>query len=164
VYAGALIGRNGYAHWKPMTFLLPVAFAGSALLVYSFLRAGLERKLLLVFCFSLFAASLWHPLASRPTAVWQLFLDSRGMRYWFFPMLGFVWSLVWSATEPGRQRPVFALVLLLAVRGVIFDWRQLSPPNLDFPSWARKFEAAPQGTLVEIPTLPEGWILRLTKR
>lgn len=163
VYVGALIGRNGYAHWKPMMFLLPVAIAGSALLVYSFLRAGLERKLFLVFCFSLFAASLCHPLASRPNAVWQLFLDSRGMRYWFFPMLGFVWSLVWSATEPGRQRPVFALVLLLIVRGVIFDWRQIPAPNLDFPFWARKFEAAPQGTLVEIPTLPKGWTLRLTK-
>jgi hypothetical protein len=163
VYVGALIGRNGYAHWKPMTFLLPVALAGTALLVYSFLRAGLERKLFLLFCFSLFAASLWHPLASRPTAVWQLFLDSRGMRYWFFPMLGFLWSLVWSASEPGRQRPVFSLVLLLLVRGAIFDWRQLEPPNLEFPSWARKFEAAPPGTLVEIPTLPEGWTLRLTK-
>jgi hypothetical protein len=146
-----------------MTFLLPVALAGTALLVYSFLRAGLERKLFLLFCFSLFAASLWHPLASRPTAVWQLFLDSRGMRYWFFPMLGFLWSLVWSASEPGRQRPVFSLVLLLLVRGAIFDWRQLEPPNLEFPSWARKFEAAPPGTLVEIPTLPEGWTLRLTK-
>jgi hypothetical protein len=164
VYVGALLGRNGYAYWRPMALLLPIALAGTALLVYSFLKAGLERKLLLVFCFSLFAASLWHPLASRPTAVWQLFLDSRGMRYWFFPMLGFVWSLVWSATEPGRQRPVFALVLLLAARGVIFDWRQLPPPNLDFPSWARKFEAAPQGTLVEIPTLPAGWTLRLIKR
>jgi hypothetical protein len=163
VYVGALIGRNGYAHWKPMTFLLPVALAGSALLVYSFLKASLERKLVLAFCFLLFVASLWHPLASRPTAVWQLFLESRGMRYWFFPMLGFLWSLVWSASEPGRQRPVFSLVLLLLVRGVIFDWRQLEPPNLDFPHWARKFEAAPRGALVEIPTLPNGWTLRLTK-
>jgi hypothetical protein len=163
VYLGALIGRNGYAHWKPMTFLLPVALAGSALLVYSFLKATLERKLILVFCFSLFAASLWHPLASRPTAVWQLFLESRGMRYWFFPMLGFLWSLVWSASESGRQRPVFSLVLLVLVRGVIFDWRQLEPPNLDFPSWARRFEAAPRGALLDIPTLPEGWTLRLTK-
>jgi hypothetical protein len=164
VYLGALIGRNGYAHWRPMALLLPIALAGTALLVYSFLKAGLERKLFLLFCFLLFAASLRHPLASRPTAVWQLFLDSRGMRYWFFPMLGFLWSLVWSATDPGRQRPVFYVVLLLLVRGVIFDWRQLEPPNLDFPSSARKFEAAAPGTLVEIPTLPEGWTLRITKR
>ena len=164
VYLGSLIGRNGYAHWKPMTFLLPVALAGTALLVYSFLKAGLERKLVLLFCFLLFAASLWHPLASRPVAVWELFIESRGMRYWFFPMLGFLWSLVWQATQPGPQRPVFSLVLLLLARGVIFDWRQLAPPNLDFPSSARKFEAAPKGTLVEIPTLPEGWTMRLTKR
>jgi hypothetical protein len=57
-----------------------------------------------------------------------------------------------------------SLVLLLLVRGAIFDWRQLEPPNLDFPSSARKFEAAAPGTLVEIPTLPEGWTLRITKR
>lgn len=164
VYVGALIGRNGYAHWKPMAFLLPVALTGTALLSYSFLKAGLERKLFLLFCFSLFAASLWHPLASRPSAVWELFIESRGMRYWFFPMLGFLWSLVWCASQPGRQRLAYFLVLLLLVRGAIFDWRQSQPPNLDFPSYARKFESAPPGALVEIPTLPEGWILRLTKR
>jgi hypothetical protein len=106
VYAGALIGQNGYARWKSMAFLLVVALLGTAVVVYTFVEAGLERKLFILFCFLLLAAGLWRPLIPGETPHWELLRDSRGMRYWFFPMLAFLWSLVWCATQKHVRRPL----------------------------------------------------------
>ncbi len=111
-----------------------------------------------------------------------------GIRYFLYPLLAFAISLGWltwrqaMAVLPHRgARPrglrragmaasravglgAAALLLIAAADGVPRDW--LYPPFLE-EHWAAevdRFQSAPAGTKVVIPTNPEGWRMALVAR
>jgi hypothetical protein len=165
VYLAAIAGQKDYAAMYGFTFLCIAAVAGTALLVYVILKAPLEIKLCVSYCVLIFAASLESPLVSRTVPQWPILESAYGIRYWFFPMLALVWSLIWCSVSANMPLKVVSIVLLIfMLRGVTRDWRYPPFPDKNFPKTASDFEAAAPGTAFEIPLYPDGWTLRLTKK
>jgi hypothetical protein len=48
--------------------------------------------------------------------------------------------------------------------GIVHDWRLPALQDLQFAESARRFEAAPAGTVVTFPLNPAGWNMQLVKR
>jgi hypothetical protein len=168
VYMGALIGESSSPTHKSDLLLAAVALWGTALVVYCLLKAPLEIKLFVCFAFLVLAASLRHPCCTiDPNArMWELLRDAGGMRYWFFPMLGFAWALVWCLTS---SRNIFlqgaaGLGFLAMIFGIALDWKYPAYTDFHFHDYASRFEAAAPGTSVTIPINPDGWVVKLTKK
>ena len=85
-----------------MTFIVPAALGG-LLCFYCLRYANLEWRLFLIYCGGVFAACLHSPLTPPNKPAWDWLIVDNSARYWFFPMLAFVWSAVWCAVY-GRGR------------------------------------------------------------
>jgi len=170
VFLGILLGGNQLASYAgPAIFLLLLCAAagGVAIIGLCFMRATVEMRLLLLFCFAIFAAALISP-ESYPDpglTLWQSLAAAGGVRYWFLPSLAFAWSLLWSfQSESTILRRVSAVLLFLMCFGVVRDWELPPFANLHFAAEAKRFEAAPPGTAVVIPENPQGWTLVLKRK
>ena len=168
VYLGAVIGQNTLAANKGSLLLDLVAILGTAFIVYCLLKAQLELKFFIVFCALIYAASLKNPMAAASTAQsqWQVLSSAPGVRYWFFPMLAFIWALIWCASS-SRSTPVrviAACCLATMLIGITHDWKYPAYTNTRFPEYARRFASASEGTLITIPLFPDGWVVRLAKK
>jgi hypothetical protein len=166
VYLGALLGATSSPANKRVALLAAVAIIGTAVVVFCFLKANLEWKLFILFSELVFAASLRNPMVSMTVPQWQVLLQAPGIRYWFFPMLAFVWALIWccSTSETRLVRIAGAAGLTLMVFGVLRDWKYPAYTDFNFPKYAKQFEAAAPGTVVTIPIYPDGWVVTLTKK
>ncbi|MFL6415291.1 MAG: hypothetical protein ACJ74Y_06430, partial [Bryobacteraceae bacterium] len=165
VFAGALVGHNlAVAHGRG-TIIGVFVLLGGGILLYTVLKSRLEFKLFLAFCSTLLVASLSRPImVEAPLLQWPALLNARGNRYWFFPMLAFLWSLVWCASEDQRRlvQASCAAILLTMTIGVVRDWRYAPYEDKHFQRYAEQFQAAPPGTSIVIPINPDGWSVRLT--
>jgi hypothetical protein len=165
VYLGAMLGQNHFASRASLWLLLLVGVLASAIVVYCFLRANLEFKLFLVYSFLLYAASLHNPMISDDKPQWPILESASGIRYWFFPMLAFVWAAIWCVgSRPSKPfRAIAGPALALMIFGGLKDWRYPAFSTHDFAAYARKFEGAPAGTVMFFPIYPDGWTMRLVK-
>lgn len=155
VYVGALWGASGF--WQAPLFAIGIVMIlGTSVLVYSLVKSEWELRLFLLFCFSIFAGSLKSPLISGPHPQWELLAGLWGGRYWFFPMLALLWSLIWCVRRsPARYvRMMAALALMVMVRGVIYDWKYPRRPDTCFAEHVKEFEAALPEAKVTIPVSP----------
>lgn len=170
VFINALVGGTSFARNSGVGFLLlsaVVSLTGVSLLVYTAMKARLEYKLFSIFSFLLFAASLESPLMSDTGSQWAVLAGFSGCRYFFFPMLAFVWSLIWCLAYSNieRLRTVTGTALVLMCVSLLITWRYPADPNLGFVSYSRSFEAAPIGTVIKVPIYPGGeWVIYLRKR
>ena len=164
VFLGALLGQNTSVNYSHLVFGLLTLLFG-AVVIYSLLKMPLELKLFLSFTMLVFAASLKNPMVSTTVPQWPVLRDGPGLRYWLFPMLGFVWGLLWCAAA--KNNSVIRLAafcgLLRMVVGIMHDWSYPAYPNLQFQEHASQFAAAAPGTVMNIPICPPGWVLSLTK-
>ncbi|MFZ1137255.1 MAG: hypothetical protein WAN69_20070 [Candidatus Korobacteraceae bacterium] len=144
-----------------------VAFAcASVLLVYVFLRAPLELRLLMVFSISLLAAALRKPQVSLTQPQWQVMtLPGCGGRYWLIPVASFLWIYVWmlGRARPALVRAVGALAVAAALCTGVAYWRYQPFVNFDFPKYAYEFQRVPAGQDFAIPINPAGWKMVLHK-
>ncbi len=166
VFLAAIFGFDNYPARFPLGVMVLIAILGSAILAYTLFRVKLEFRFFIIFSLLIFAASLRSPLVSRSDPQWQVLDQAYGIRYWFYPMLAFLWSLLWCA-QPGQIRWVrrFAVVMLvLVVIGITKDWEY--PPFSDhhFAQYAKKFEEMPRGEAMVFPLYPDGWTMQLVKR
>lgn len=166
VYAGAIVGQNNLASRAPTALLLLLALAGSALLVYCFLKTTLELRLFLVYCFLLYIASLRNPMISLDKPQWQVLRDAPGLRYWFFPMLGFAWAAIWCAISAPEKavRRVAGIALCFMIFGVAKDWIYPAFLNNNYPDYVKKFDALPPGEAMLFPLYPNGWTMQLVRK
>ena len=170
IYLGTLLGGNGFGAnpgLVPTLVFTCIAIAGTALVVYCFVKASVEMKLFLAFASMPFAAALISCTGNLPPgiAVWSLFAASGGIRYWFFPTLAFAWTILWCfEVRRGTLRTVAAGLLCLMCVGVLRDLRHPAFRDVQFAEHAKRFEAAPVGSVVTIPENPEGWNAQLVKR
>lgn len=149
---------------RPAVFL--VMAIGTGVLVYAFSRASLELRLFIVFAFLILAASLSKPLIGGGLPQWQLLAIDRSARYWFFPMLAVLWSLLYCAAQKDDRRiRIGACVTFAAMlHGMIHDHRYPPLPDRNFQIFLRNFEAAPSGTYVLLPDCPPGEVSSLRKK
>ncbi len=165
VFLAAMFGFSNYSERLPFTFLVLVALLGLVLFAYALLRTKLEIRLFVLFSLLVFAASLRSPLVSRSDPQWQVLDHAYGIRYWFFPMLGFLWSVVWLA-QPGKNKWLrsFALaVIALMIFGIAKDWEYPAFSDHNFAQYAREFERMPSGKAMVFPLYPDGWTMQLVK-
>ena len=165
VFLAAILGFANYTERLAPILLLLVTIVGSAVFAYALLKTKLEFRLFVLFSLLVFAASLKSPLVSRIDPQWEVLDHAYGIRYWFFPMLAFVWSLLWCA-QPGQSKWVrrfAAAMLVLMLVGIAKDWEYPAFSNHDFQQDAKKFDEMPPGEAMVFPLYPDGWTMRLIK-
>ena len=96
--------------------------------------------------------------------MWQMLAGAGGIRYWYFPSIVFAWLLLWGfQSRTTALKTASAVLLCIMCFGIIRDWRIPTFKDLNWTEDAKRFEAAPPGTVVTIPENPNGWNMRLVK-
>lgn len=166
IVAGALFGTYAFASKAPMILLLAATLAGMSVFFYCLRFANLQWKLFLIYCVALFAASLSSPLVGGSEPLWDLLVNAFSARYWFFPMLAFVWSAVWCALY-GRHR-LFriagACIVLCMAFGIVHDWRYGALPDDHYAVFVQRMRDAKPGDHLVFQIVPEGWQMELVKK
>jgi hypothetical protein len=165
IYTAALWGQNSLDLRGNLPLMVILFAVGTALLLWGLLALRLELKLFIAFSIVILAAALRSPLITGQGTQWQMLAIDKGARYWFFPMLAFLWTLLWAASQHQyRSLQLFSLICLaVLLRGIIHDWQYLPYKDSNFGYYAQKFEAAPPGTLIKIPLYPPGRRMLLVK-
>jgi hypothetical protein len=167
VFRAALFGSEPYGMKSRLAANLIFVAIGLGICAYCSRYASAEVRLFLAFCFCLFAASLRSPLASPVNgSVWSAILGQASFRYWFFPSVAFLYSIVWLAfCSPTRIMRHAAVVLSLALCiGIIKDWMIPPMPDLQYGKMVSAFNQAPPGTTFSIPINPPSWDMKLVKK
>lgn len=181
IFLSSLLGLRTfiqfYFFYNPR-YLFPVELiamvVGLAIMSYAAYYAPARLRLFLLFAALVLIAALRSPLASMETGYYQwdlLQVPGIGNRYYFFPMLGLIASLVWilkSSCASKIPRYGAAILLLLLPVGIYRDYQYRPFRDLQFQKFAADFEKAAPGTPFAIPINPVipgyDWSLRLTKR
>lgn len=172
VFFSALLGlktqhrimRLHSIHWIELVATL----VGFAVLLYALRYAATELKVFILFAVGVLTLALMNPLAGPPErAQWDwLCIPACGNRYYIYPMMAFLASLLWIANRRTSRVPryfaMFLLLLFLPI-GIWRDWRYPRFVDFRFQQYAAQFEHAPSGTEVVIPINPD-WSMKLTKR
>jgi hypothetical protein len=166
IVACALVGSYSFASLAPLFFIVPAALCGLIVGLYCFRHANLEWKLFLIYCAGLFAGSLRSPLTSGAKPAWDLLIVDNSARYWFFPMLAFVWSAVWCAVYARDRLPKIAgtCILLTMSVGIVRDWSFTKYPEDYSAVFLQRMREAKPGEHVIIPVVPDGWHMDLIKK
>ena len=145
-----------------------VAAVGMTPIVYALFKGPFELKLFVGFAALVLSACLLSPSSVGKVPAWQeLEFPQTDPRYWFLPMLAFVWTLAWLASRgnPKGLRFVATIVLCLMSFGIVREWRDRAFVDLNFQESAKRLEASPPGTVFTFPcNPPDGrWSMRLVK-
>jgi hypothetical protein len=167
VFGAALLGRRTLMRlsfdsvWPAA---LAVAASGMALELYVLAKAPLRWKLFVAFSAAILAASLAYPMAPPPQ--WSVLGSAGGIRYWFFPMLAFILSILWllQGSGPPFLRTLGRVLLAVMTVGVVQDWGHPRFIDQHFCAYADKFSRVAPGTRLTIPLNPQGWSMDLIKK
>lgn len=142
---------------------------GLAILCYALCRGPAELRLFILFAAAVLVLGLIHPLATTDGdhVQWeQLQIPGCGNRYYFFPMLAFLASLIWMSADSSihtkAPRYVALALLIFLPSGIFRDWHYRPFEDLHFREIAADFERAPRGTQFVIPLNP-GVTMQLKK-
>jgi hypothetical protein len=171
VFVSALLGvktQSRIMQWHSIHWIeWSATLLGLVVLLYTLRYAAAELRIFLLFAVGVLTLALISPGAGvpdRPQWDW-LCVPGIGSRYYFFPMLAFLSSLIWMACHkpaPKALRGVALAMLLLLPIGVWQDWSYPRFINYHFKQYAAEFERAPSGAEVTIPINPN-WSMQLTK-
>jgi hypothetical protein len=171
IFCSAILGQKLWVVEPKLLVLGPVALIGLCIVSATLLKCPLFLKLYIIFAAVLLALGLSRPIVLTPFPQWVALLYAPGARYWFHPMLAFVWSLIWWATQTGTRpmRTLSRTLLLCMIFGVIRDWEYPPAPDMHFEEYVNVFARAPRGTEVDIPINPVWpvdplWMIRLQKK
>lgn len=169
VFLAVLVGRRTLAGFSlesgaSWTVAVLTVCVGIAIEGYALLKAPPVLKAFVLFSSCILGVSLAFPMTKSPQ--WPALLASGGVRYWFFPMLAFVASVVWMlhARNPAIVRATAGALLLVMIYGIVQDWGHPRPVDFRFPDYVRKFSELPAGSTLFIPINPAGWTMELMKR
>ena len=170
IYLGALIGPTTLAVTPGSGFDLFLIFfaVGGTLLIAIALRKGPPpMTLMAVFAMLSLAASLISPSTVPQPGIskWELIARAAAVRYWFYPSLVFLGSLLFvfrAASRPFKAASAVLLGVLLI--GIVLRWHRPPFAHTGYTEAARRFETLPAGTIEEFPENPEGWSFQLVKR
>lgn len=174
IFLSSLVGLRTFIQFFGHVRSLPIIdffamLVGLAILFYALCRAPMELRLFILFATAVLVLGLIHPLATTDGdhVQWeQLQIPGCGNRYYFFPMLAFLASLIWMSVDrsvPSKVPRYAALVLLIFLPiGIFRDWRYRPFVDLHFKEIAADFQRASRGTQFVIPLNP-GVEMKLTK-
>ena len=166
VVLNAMLGGHSITGRLPMVVILLAVCVG-VIIYWTIARsASLPMKLLLAYSCLLFAASLRTPEIAGNKPLWWLLTQAGDSRYWFFPVLSFLWGAVWCLLYV-PSKPVSRLaacILCLSVVGITYDWEYKPFEDQHFSVSASRFEAARPGEHLVIPITPHGWTMDILKK
>ena len=175
VVTGGLAGQSTYLELTRTLFashpwLAPAI--GAAGLVFVVRAAWITRsfalRVLLAFAALHLAAALASPIIIGPEPLWvMLQTPTAGQRYWFFAILAFLATVLWTAAaDPRPVARVLGATLLgvLLLVGVPRDWWMPPRPDLDFPTQVERFAHAAPRERVTFEILPQGWQMVLIRK
>jgi hypothetical protein len=166
IVAGTIVGGSSFAWRAPAPLILISVLLGLVICFYCLCFAKAEWKLFLIYCAAVLAASLRSPLTAKDKPVWDMLVIAVSARYWFLPMLAFVWSAIWCARF-ARAR-LFKLagtgILFSMSVGIVHDWRYQGFADQGFAIGVKRMREAKPGDHVIVPTAPEGWHMVLVKK
>jgi hypothetical protein len=171
IFCAAILGQKLWVVEPKVLLLGPIALMGLSIVSATLLKCPLALKLYIIFAAVLLALGLSRPLVLTPLPQWIALLYAAGSRYWFHPMLAFVWSLVWWATQAGTRpmRMLSSALLVCMIFSVMRDWEYPPMPDMHFEEYANSFARAPRGSEIDIPLNPVWpidplWMIRLHKK
>lgn len=166
IVAGAML--NGRPFWTKLPLPLILAAVGLGLLIWGYCirKAALPLRLFALYSLAMLALSLRSPLISGPKPRWLLLVTQPGARYWFFPMLAFLWGAVWCAMHARDRlfRVAGRCVLVVLPIGIVAGWEYKPYGDEHFSASVKRLQDAPVGTHVIIPIAPHGRQMDLIKR
>jgi len=164
-----------FAHLRYLFVIEAISLAvGLAIILFAFRYAPTELKLFILFAMLVLGMALSHPLVSMESEYqqWNL-LQIPGFenRYYFFPMLALLASLVWMLKSPALKSriPRYAALLFLTLLlvGICRDFEYSPSKDLQFQRLAAEFDRTAPGTRFAIPLNPHipgyDWTMQLTK-
>ncbi|KKQ41341.1 MAG: hypothetical protein US58_C0001G0015 [Candidatus Magasanikbacteria bacterium GW2011_GWA2_37_8] len=170
IVLGSLIGKVGFAYlynrwlvwenWLGITIYLSAFVVGVVVISLTLWKAKKEVKLIVLFGLIVLLFSLLKPMASVTIPQWQVMvMPGAAGRYWLFPMLAFVFSLLYLVTQSQWPKIKILAVMVcvfwlwgLKVEGIYPAW-----PDLKFKENVKIFEQVPVGTEMKFKTMPESW-------
>ncbi len=169
VFAASILGSNGLASWHgtaPLAVALLADVVGIAVMGYAMRWMSVAMRFFVLFCALILMASLHAPLFAGTIPLWrQLAIDGDG-RYWFLPMLAFLWSAAWCALyAPSRIFRVAGVCLFFMMPvGIARNWFHRGFEDEHFPVYAARLQAASHGEKLTIPIVPSGVFMELVKK
>jgi hypothetical protein len=167
IFLDAICGRRFFAfHLQPWLLLL-AATLGVAFVLSAVARAGLEFRLSTVFAWALMLNAIRAPFMSEGgLPLWQQLVRDPGGRYWYYPILSFLWLAAWCVSRRPSRALVAAgyCILLPMLAGVFLDWRYQPFADHHFDAYVQKLAAAQPGEHVVIPIYPDPYTMELIKK
>jgi len=165
-FTAAIFGAYPFGSIAPFPLLLIAFLGGLALIAYTARSGTLELALFSVFCLLVFCAGLRSPLGTGTEPLWHGLAHTSSLRYWYFPMLAFVWSSAWCALYAKSRffRAASTCILILMPIGIVADWHYRNYGDQHFAAYVQKFQAAPPGERILIPIIPKGTFMALIKK
>ncbi len=173
VFVSPLLGDRGFQKilnigmWNEAAYIA-ISIIGIAALIFVFIRASTELRLLLGFAILIIAAGLASPAVTRDGGQWQVIASTvTATRYWFILTFSFAAVLSYfastSADKAARLASYFGLFVF--VFGMFGDWKIFGLEDLRFKEHAERYAAAPVGTRIVIRLNPQpGWEMTLIKK
>jgi hypothetical protein len=162
----AIFGSYSFARLAPMVYIVAAALFGLCICLYCFRFANLEWKLFLAYCAALLAASLRSPLTPGDMPAWDVLVMAISSRYWFFPILAFLWSAAWCMlyARDHLLKAAATCVLLGLPFGIVHDWKYAPFSDENFAVSVQRLRSAKPGDRVIMPIVPAGWQMELVKK
>jgi hypothetical protein len=166
IVACAIFGSHAFAGKAPLLLNLAAAFGGLGIYFYCLRRANPEWRFFLLYCGAVYVASLSSPLTAETKPAWELLVNSVSARYWFFPILAFVWAAAWCAVYAQNRafKTAGTCVMLFMSIGIVQDWEYGAFKDEHFANSVELMQEAKPGDHVVIPIVPEGWRMELVKK
>ena len=147
------------ALWRDNALPLLLTLGAAGVTALALRRGPVVLRQMALFAGLMLLASLLSPTVSLTEPSWEVMTHlPMGNRYFTIPIMAWIAMLV--ALSCDRRWPPRALgllplapVLLLAIPR---DWTVLRMQPTDFPARARLFDAAPPGTRMTFPIVPNG--------
>jgi hypothetical protein len=126
---------------------------------------GTSLRLFTVFAATVFLAGIKSPLIAGPKPLWELLLIDSGARYYFYPMLVFIWSALWCAGRgKGWIRYAGYGIAWMMCLAIVRQYYYKPYNDHQFSVYAARFEGAKPGEQVVIPIYPDPTIMTLDKK
>ena len=169
VYIGTTLGHNSLGAQLPTSALATIAGVGTSIVIWWWRDAEPEARFITLCAIVVLAFSVGAPIGQLPPGYissWQLLAAAPGIRYWFFPTLGFAWvlaSLFKNRHSEWKRIVGFALLLFMGL-GVVRDWRIPAYADQGFEASAERFSRLRSGETMIIPQPDRYWTMILRHR
>jgi hypothetical protein len=148
--------------------VLPVIIGVSGLLLLSYFlyHASLEGRLFVGFAFMILLAGMLSPQVSLTKAQWPIMANGSGGRYYFLPILGWMFTLLFLTLKaPSRyvQRFCFVLSFIFIIYAVPTNFILKPLKNFHFKEQVAEFHNLSSGESYTFQ-FPPSWKVTLVKK